>query len=313
MLVSVVIPAYNAEVYVAKAIESVLTQTHEDLELLVIDDGSTDATAKVVQGIKDSRLTLYTKSNEGVERARNLGIEKSRGAWVAFLDADDWWEASKLERQLDFVSTQPELAITSTYGKYVGPKGNTLGSLQYGPLSIEQLNRRHNRLKPVWLLTPSVLCRREVLCSVGGFNPDFKGAGEDLDLWTRISYKYLALTLPEYLVNVRISGQSASMQKYRTIQEHTLWIRQSLAFEKEHQVPMSYQQFRLWLASVSEAQKRQWEREWQSGFHYRNAGHDFIEGRFVSGSINFIKSFWIRPEVPLDKLKRQFLPVRKQS
>lgn len=309
--VSVVIPAYNAAPFITKAISSVLNQTFTDLELLVVDDGSTDSTAAVVKSLQDFRLRLYSTPNQGVERSRNLGIEKARGEWVAFLDADDWWEPNKLQRQLEFLQTQPEVVITSTHGKYVGSKGKVLGKLQYGPLSSEQLDRRRDRLKPIWLLTSSVLCKREALLDVGGFNPEFRGAAEDLDLWTRISYSYPAITLPEQLVNFRISGQSASMSKYRLIQEHTLWVYQNLIHQQDRHVAMSHQQFRHWLTTVDEKQRRKWEREWQSGFFYRNAGHDFIEGRLISGATNLAKSFWARPDVPVDKLKRQFLPAKK--
>jgi glycosyltransferase involved in cell wall biosynthesis len=92
-LVSVIIPAYNAENFIAKTLESVLSQTYQNIEVLVVDDGSTDTTAEIVKSFvqKDSRVSLLQQSNAGVAAARNLAIEKSKGEYIAPIDADDIW------------------------------------------------------------------------------------------------------------------------------------------------------------------------------------------------------------------------------
>src|SRR5215203_2614836 len=104
-LVSAVVPAYNASRTVVEAVNSVLTQTVRDLEVIVVDDGSRDDTADVVRSIDDPRVSLITKQNEGASSARNAGIRAARGRYVAFLDADDLWLRSKLERQLDVLES----------------------------------------------------------------------------------------------------------------------------------------------------------------------------------------------------------------
>ena len=103
-IISVIMPAYQAADYINQAISSVLNQTcKETWELLIIDDGSTDQTAEIVRMYaKDPRIRyLCRKKNKGVAAARNLGIQKARGAYVAFLDADDWWDADKLKMQME--------------------------------------------------------------------------------------------------------------------------------------------------------------------------------------------------------------------
>jgi glycosyltransferase involved in cell wall biosynthesis len=105
--VSVVIPAYNAAGTVQQAIASVLAQTFDDFELLVVDDGSTDDTGAVVRAINDSRIRLLTQPNGGAAAARNAGIACATGAWVAFLDADDLWLPMKLGRQLARMRPEP--------------------------------------------------------------------------------------------------------------------------------------------------------------------------------------------------------------
>ena len=97
MKISIVIPLYNKEHYIEDTIKSVLAQTYSNWEAIIIDDGSTDASAKIVQSIPDSRIRLYQQANQGVSKARNHGIELATGDYIAFLDADDQWKPNYLE------------------------------------------------------------------------------------------------------------------------------------------------------------------------------------------------------------------------
>jgi glycosyltransferase involved in cell wall biosynthesis len=127
-LVSAVVPAYNASRTVVEAVNSILTQTVGDLEVIVVDDGSRDDTADVVRSIDDPRVSLITKQNEGASSARNAGIRAARGRYVAFLDADDQWLPSKLERQLDVLESDP--------GVYAVQSGALLVDDAMKPLSV---------------------------------------------------------------------------------------------------------------------------------------------------------------------------------
>jgi glycosyltransferase involved in cell wall biosynthesis len=109
VLVSVIIPAHNASRFLRQTLESVVRQTHQDLEIIVVDDGSTDNTVRIAVGIQkqDSKVTLYRQANQGASVARNLGIEKSKGNFIAFLDADDLWHPTKIEKQHDLLLALP--------------------------------------------------------------------------------------------------------------------------------------------------------------------------------------------------------------
>lgn len=112
--VSVIIPCYNHGRFLMDAIESVLRQTWTDLELIIIDDGSTDDTAAVVGRVRDGRVRVLRTENRGVSAARNAGLEQARGEFIAFLDADDIWEPTKLERQVALMDAEPGVALAFT-------------------------------------------------------------------------------------------------------------------------------------------------------------------------------------------------------
>jgi len=113
-MISVVIAVYNGEAYVADAIRSVLAQAGVELELIVVDDGSTDATPGITRGFSDPRLTVLRQENRGVAAARNAGIARARGEFIAFLDADDVWLPTKLQRQMQLFSERPEVGLAYT-------------------------------------------------------------------------------------------------------------------------------------------------------------------------------------------------------
>ena len=109
--VSVIVPCYNAEEYIAETIRSVLEQSVEELELIVLNDGSEDRSEAVIQGFVDPRLVYVAKSNSGVADTRNQGVDRARAPVIAFLDADDLYERSNLEKKIDFLDENPDIGV----------------------------------------------------------------------------------------------------------------------------------------------------------------------------------------------------------
>lgn len=190
-LVSIIMPAYNAERYVADAICSVLAQTYKDWELVVVDDGSKDGTGEVVRGFaaQDARIRLVARENGGQAAARNTGIRASRGTLVAFLDADDLWVGEKLELQLRALA-ETGADVLSSNG-FVFEDDNT--SVEAYELStvpgrtegaeMFRLLYAFNRIQ-----IQSVLVRRELLEKVGLFDEDRRYQNcEDYDLWLSLA------------------------------------------------------------------------------------------------------------------------------
>ncbi|MFP4629856.1 MAG: glycosyltransferase family 2 protein [Desulfohalobiaceae bacterium] len=202
MLVSVIIPTYNRAEMLSKAIGSVLVQSHSCLELIVVDDGSTDQTRDILQGIADPRVCCLSQEHQGVAAARNLGLEKASGDYIALLDSDDIWLPQKLSRQLEF-TLQGGWMITQTEELWFR-KG-----VRVNP------GLRH-RKRAGWIFEPSlelclvspscVLFRRSLWQELGGFDPRLLAA-EDYDFWLRCSLRYAVGLCPQGLVH-RYAGHA---------------------------------------------------------------------------------------------------------
>jgi len=167
-----VIPAYNAELFLADAIRSVLAQTAAPLEIIVVDDGSNDGTAQVAQGFGE-RVRLIRQPNNGPSSARNNGVAAARGEWVAFLDADDAWLPEKLARQAPLFA-EPGVGVVCC-GRLRGEERRGLRWLTFD--EIWEANE---------IVVSTAVVRRDVLISLGGFNPELCGV-EDWEIWLRIS------------------------------------------------------------------------------------------------------------------------------
>ncbi len=182
--VSVVIPAYNAERTLGETLASAVGQTFEDLEILVVDDGSKDATADIARGDGDERVRVLSTPNRGVAEARNLGIGEARGQFIAFLDSDDVWKPSKLERQVTLLRARPEVGLCFT----AAMRGDAEGR----PIAAMPVSERRDYCEALLLHSMVAGCissgvvRRDLALDLGGFDPRFSQSA-DWDFWLRLS------------------------------------------------------------------------------------------------------------------------------
>ncbi|HOK65955.1 MAG TPA: glycosyltransferase family A protein [Anaerohalosphaeraceae bacterium] len=193
MTISVIIPAYNNERYLGRAIDSVLAQSRPADEIIVVDDGSTDRTAEVAQTYGE-KIRCIRQDNRGPGAARNTGIRAASGEWIAFLDADDEWLPDKLAVQTDLLRRHPQLQWTC--GNYIEclcesgrqapalPEQRILAVLNGGQISPDYLK---TYAKDLTGHTDTMLIRRNLLEKAGLFRPEQKRFN-DLDLWLRIAY-----------------------------------------------------------------------------------------------------------------------------
>lgn len=200
MRFSVIIPLYNKAPYVHKAIESVSCQTFRDFELIVLDDGSTDNSYLIAQEtLKGSGLNykLIHQANAGVSMARNNGVSVSQGSYLCFLDADDWWAPSFLERIDWLITAYPDAGIYGTNYYYVksGKQRVCVKNVESGYINYCQVYAEGLSMP---LTSISVAIPRVIFDEMNGFNPSLR-LGEDFDLWIRIALKYKVSFLDEPL------------------------------------------------------------------------------------------------------------------
>lgn len=184
-LVSVIIPTYNRQAYVGKAIESVLSQTYSPFELLVVDDGSTDDTSALLKAYQ-GRIKVLRQSNRGVSAARNRGIRSARGAFIALLDSDDYWQPDKLALQMDWFDAHPEALICQTEEIWIrnGIRINP------GKRHKKQAGHIFEPSLALCLISPSAVMIRTILLEEVGLFDESLPACEDYDLWLRITCKH---------------------------------------------------------------------------------------------------------------------------
>lgn len=229
-MISVLLPAYNAERFVAQAIESVLGQTFRDFELVVIDDGSSDRTLAIAEeyGARDARVRVISHGNIGMGESLNLAIEQARYEWLARLDADDRMLPHRLERQLAFVCDNPDVVVAGSFVRYIAEDGRPLGTGRHPHTSRETVRQycRDNLL--IAISHPSVMMRRSVVQAAGGYRPRFWPC-EDLDLWNRIVEQgHMVLVQPEVLTEYRKHGSSVCISSARLVEERIRWVTVSM-------------------------------------------------------------------------------------
>jgi len=204
-LISVIVPAYNAEKTILETIESVRHQTFSDFELIVINDGSTDRTLELLDTIKDDRLKIFSYENGGNSVARNRGITHSVGEYISFIDADDLWTPEKLEMQLDALQRHPKAGVAYSWTVLIDEEGEFL--FAQDPLYFEG-NVYPNLLVDCFIASGSnILINRQTVESVGIFDTNLIIAA-DWEYYMRLASKWPFAVVPKYQVLYRLSSCS---------------------------------------------------------------------------------------------------------
>uniref|UniRef100_A0A7C3ZB38 Glycosyltransferase family 2 protein n=1 Tax=Desulfobacca acetoxidans TaxID=60893 RepID=A0A7C3ZB38_9BACT len=228
MRVSVIIPTYNRAAWVVEAVTSVLAQTYQDFELVVVDDGSTDTTPAALARFDGRIKVLRRETRRGVSAARNLGAAAAAGEWLAFLDSDDLWLPEKLARQVEYLRHHPDLLICQTGETWIrnGVRVNPPLACRKaaGDLFLPSLRR--------CLVSPSaVMLTRRLFHDLGGFDETLPAA-EDYDLWLRITWRHKVGLEPEPLV-IKRGGHADQLSRQWGLDRWRILALQKLLREPE--------------------------------------------------------------------------------
>ncbi len=221
--VSVVMPAYNAEKYIGAAIESILTQTFNQFELIIVNDASTDNTKNIISSFskQDPRIiVIQNETNLGIAGSRNRGLQTARGKYIAWQDADDLSCGERLEKQYAFMENNPAVAIVGAYLEFF----DETGSLHVRKYATEDhaLRCKIFRYSPV--AQPVAMIRKKCVDEAGEYDLRYPPA-EDIDMSFRLGMKYQFANIPEVLLKYRQHLESATFIQFKIMEGNTLKIR----------------------------------------------------------------------------------------
>jgi glycosyltransferase involved in cell wall biosynthesis len=249
--VSVIVPAYNAMNYLPESLDSILAQTYLDFEVIIVNDGSTDNLSEWASELTDSRVKLISQENRGLAGARNTGLNHAQGEYIAYLDADDLWDATKLAKQIEMLEQNPEVGLVYTWIDRIEQNGKSLGKRFKSNLSgnIWKKLLERNVISP-----SSAMIRRCCFDRVGLFDENLKSFVEDWDMWLRIAACYPIKVLPEPLLQYRECPSSVSKNFQAMERSYHIVIEKaftSASSELMFQKRKSYSRAYLHLASQS--------------------------------------------------------------
>lgn len=220
-LVSILVPAYNAEATLAETLQSALGSSYSNLEIVLVDDGSTDATAAVAKAFagRDQRVRMFRQQHRGVSAALNLGLGQVRGEFVARLDADDLWHPTKLEKQVGLLTADPALALAYTFVRYVDGSGRIVRDA--APQRLVGRALCQCLYEGIIGGGSSVVLRRSILDAVGGYDERLS-VWEDLILHLKVAAAAPVASVAEYLTAYRLRQDTSPSDLKRSLENWRL-------------------------------------------------------------------------------------------
>ncbi len=299
-LVSAIIPVHNGEDHVEQGVRSVLAQTYGNVEVIVVDDGSTDGTQAVLQRIVDDRLRVVHQANARAAAAYNRGVEEARGPILAFLDHDDEWRPHKLEVQVPRLLGS-RAALVGTMTQYMGDDGTMIGG--YFGESTE--GRQEDIAAARFLPFPrsSVIMRTELFRSLGGFDVDVDqrvGPVDDLEFFSRVAQHGETLELlPEVLGHTRVHPTATTANRFFEMQEATRFL-VARAEARAAGGDLAWDDFRR-----SHRTSLRCRVQDRGHFYYRNAGMCFAVGDRLNAARYLAGAAVLTPVYAARRLRRQ--------
>ncbi|MEO6861969.1 MAG: glycosyltransferase family 2 protein [Microcoleus sp.] len=303
--VSIIMPAFNAKDTIGEAIASTLNGTHRNIEILVIDDGCTDGTDKIVTDMarQDPRIKYYkNQQNLGAYKSRNLMIEAATGKFIAFLDSDDTWEPNKLEECLNLLKQHPEVKSVGHALRYLDKRGNKVGYIPTYPTTTEELQEVQENGALPWVFPTALVVEREAILEIGGFL-DWKVAA-DTEFIARLAQKHGMLATKMPLGNYRVLGNSLT-DKY--------WLDKRLAIDcvKENQQrrirgesELTLTEYReIFFQNLSPLKKLNKLREIVATRFMRKAGESWLNREILPTLIYGIATTALNPQATVHKIQ----------
>jgi glycosyltransferase involved in cell wall biosynthesis len=300
--VTIVVPIYNGSAYLFETLDSLLSQTFGDFELLAIDDGSTDASSDIVRSFKDERVRLIEKENGGLCTALNLGIAEARAPYIARSDQDDISFPERLERQLQVMAAHPDALGLFAYSTKFGSK-HRWSNADKTVMAPGEL-KEYEPMKDGCLLCSTMFVRTGALRSIGGFRQAYYPA-DDWDMECRLAEAGKVLVLREPLIAYRFQTGANTYRMFGTMREKARWTKDSYRRRLQSIPELTFDEFRL--SQPNDLWSR-WGRYCRdsSKLHMRTAGQRYLDGRYVAGAGHLLAAVLLNPAEIAGRIKRYF-------
>ena len=292
-VVSVIMSVYNGSQFIAEAVESILTQSFEDFEFIIINDGSTDATQQIIESYDDKRIVMVKQENRGLTKSLNIALQMARSQFVARQDADDVSLPSRLDKQVEYLHSHPEVVLLGTGITQIDEHGRMLGNYIY-PREHYALRRRLYRTGNP-LPHSTLMFRSDAVRKIGGYNELFLKA-QDVDLILRVMEHHRISSIPEPLVKLRYRTDSVSVEddkaeqwKYAILALALSAIRQQYAVARLESLewPVFIQRFEKWF-ETSTTQKKFGSVKLRQSAKLNFYNHNYLKGlRLLMDSVKY--------------------------
>lgn len=312
-MISVVMPVYNGEKFLAEAVESVLNQTYKEFEFIIVDDGSTDDTPNILKHYadKDPRVKIVKAGKVGLSNAMNLGIEAAQYPWIARMDADDVCLPRRLEASIEAANANPDVVVWGTYVHHINAKGKILSLTKVGPTTREQFWEERKKGLAIQVINPSAMMRKDIVDKVGRYKEAFVAA-HDIEIFDEMAEYGPILCIPEVLVLYRVHGYSISMMKFMTQRKLARYVDVRRKARLAGQPLPTLEEF---LANYDNQPRKEKRRRYLSdlqGLSYRRAGLAYAEGQYLRIIPNFGLAFLLNPRYAIKRVWRQVFAHRFQ-
>ncbi len=302
--VTVLMPVYNAESYLSIAIESVLTQSFHDFELIIVDDGSTDKSFEISKKYaeQDSRIRIFRKDNSGISDTLNLGLSNARGEFIARFDADDIMLPNRLEIQFEFLRGNTTLGFCGSFLEFIDANGAVVGWSRPSPVTRAEFEKLISERRPITFNHPSIMCRKAVMVEVGGYDRSMEPT-EDTDLFNKIlALGFEALIVPQFLLRYRLHSTSIGAQKVRKQIENRNFIAYNFYARLFQNPTVTREEYTKLMASRPLLQKVLYSTEKLYLASKYMSLYDYANRRYVRMTIHFAFSVLLRPNRALRRV-----------
>ena len=311
--ISIILSVFNGDKYLKYAIESILNQTFIFFDFIIVDNGSTDNTPKILEEFrgKDPRVKVITLSKTlTYAEGRARGIMASKTDWFALMDADDISMKERIESQIKFINSSniENLGAVGTWGEYINRDGKVLGMMKTGPTTLPIFNRMYKNNEAIILIDPSSLINKEAFLKSGGYRKKMNPPC-DLDLWYRLSENgYAIITIPQILFQYRVHAASNSVKKTMFQRKITHYVNYNMRLRRQNKLEITREEY--------------FEKVWSSIFYkfprfyndfvmtlYKKSAFNYAEYKYINFICFALLTFLLNPKYLLKKflIQNQFI------